>query len=40
MFVFKAMIKIDIMDSWFLLFFHKSTYFWGRMKQCVHPGSM
>ena len=34
------MIKIDIMDSWFLLFFHKSTYFWGRMKQCVHPGSM
>ena len=40
MFVFKALIKIDIMDSWFLLFFHKSTYFWGRMKQCVHPGSM
>ena len=40
MFVFKAMIKIDIMDSWFLLFFHKSTYFWGRMKQCAHPGSM
>ena len=40
MFVFKAMIKIDIMDSWFLLFFHRSTYFWGRMKQCVHPGSM
>ena len=40
MFVFKALIKIDIMASWFLLFFHKSTYFWGRMKQCVHPGSM
>ena len=40
MFVFKALIKIDIMDSWFLLFFHKSTYFWGRMKQCAHPGSM
>ena len=40
MFVFKALIKIDIMDSWFLLFFHKSTYFWGKMKQCVHPGSM
>ena len=39
MFVFKAMIKIDIMNSWFpFFFFHKSTYFWGRMKKCVHPG--
>ena len=32
------MIKIDIMNSWFPFFFHKSTYFWGRMKKCVHPG--
>ena len=43
MFVFKAMIKIDIMNSWFpsfFFFFHNSTYFWGRMKQCVHPESV